>query len=284
MQAPVYSVRRNDHCCAVPIMISSGQAPIPRGNRLENASKTYRASASAIGGGSLSPDALAQRAVDGAHRIPPDRKRIRQPDNGSDPGAIAARRDRLHRGPGGVGHAQHRYRADRGYLERRPPHHRQQRGRAVFRQQAHHRISAGFDRRHDRDAASDGARCRRYRGHRHHLGLPGAVRHHDPDRDRGSPRQSQAAFDAGGPRDRPAAHGPDAAYAENPRQAIRPFRAGASDLHAAPRQPRLVFIRRLALRRRQRPRCHRGDRRHRRPGFDLALRRAARRDAPALLQ
>ena len=48
------------------------------------------------------------------------------------------------------------------------------------------------------------------------------------------------------------------------RQAARPFRARAADLHAASRQPCLVFLRGLAVRRRRRTRRHRGARRHRR--------------------
>ena len=78
--------------------------------------------------------------------------------------------------------------------------------------------------------------------------------------------------------------GPDAAHLKNSGPAARPARAHPADLHAASRQPCLVFVRRLSLCRRFRARRHRGDRRHRRPGIGLALSRKGRRDAPPLLQ
>ena len=161
--------------------------------RLGHASNTNRAAASRDRSGWLSPRPPAQRAVDGAYRFSSDRQRIRESHDCVDQGATAARRDRLHRRPGAIGHAQFRGCPDRGHPGRRPAHHRQQRGRAIFRQQAHHRISEGVDRRDGRDAAPDGTRCRRHRSLRHHLGLSGAGRDHGANGARGSARQPQAA-------------------------------------------------------------------------------------------
>ena len=100
---------------------------------------------------------------------------------------IARVREKLARGEtvylaglGAARHAQFRRGAGRGDAGERPAPDRQQRGRALFRQQAHHRISASVDRRDGRDAARHGPRYRRYRRLAHQLGLSDAGRHAGP--------------------------------------------------------------------------------------------------------
>ena len=95
----------------------------------------------------------------------------------------------------------------------------------------------------------DGPRCRRYRCLAHELGLSDARRHAGALGDRGTAAEFQARAHHGGRRLRRPPPRPDDADAKNPRPPARACRARAADLPAASRQPRLVFLRRLAVRR-----------------------------------
>ena len=133
---------------------------------------------------------------------------------------------------------------------RRPAPDRQQRGRALFRQQAHDRISEGAR------STRWSRRCARW-GAISAISTPGSPAGIIPLAGtmarsvlEEAPQSLKLLRSHRSRRLRRPPPRPDDAHAENSRPAARPCRTRAADLHAASRQPCLVFVRRLAVRRR----------------------------------
>ena len=105
------------------------------------------------------------------------------------------------------------------------------------------------DRCRRRDVARHGPRYRRHRRLAHELGLSDARRHAGALGARGTAAEPETRAHHGGRRLRRPPPRPDDAHAKDPRAPARTCRARAADLPAASRQPRLVFLCRLAVRR-----------------------------------
>ena len=144
------------------------------------------------------------------------------------------RRDGVSRGARPARYPQFGRGAGRGNAGRRTAPDRQQRGRTLFRQQAHHRISAPVDRRRGRDAARHRPRHRRYRRLADQLGLPDTSGHHRPLGAGGSAAEPETAAHHGGRRLRRPPARPDDPHAKDPRTTAWACRARAADLPAAP--------------------------------------------------
>ena len=182
------------HCCAPPIMIDARDGPTLSRQRLEHTNTTNQARGiPASAEPAFASRAGSANALLARRGFPSARQRHSRAENCARPRTIAARRDRLSRWPGPARARTTRHRLDRGHAKRNGPRIIVNNEEERFSGNKHDdRIPAAIDRRHGRDAARNGTRCRRNRSLAHHLGLSGPARHHDTNRLEEAPTASSS--------------------------------------------------------------------------------------------